>query len=57
MLYHSLIYPYFHYCNIVWAAIYNTNLRRLDILQKRIIVNTSHFNAHQRPHFEGTRFS
>ena len=49
MLYHSLIYPYFYYRNIVWAAIYNTNLRRLDILQKRIIINKSHFNAHTDP--------
>ena len=48
-LYHSLIYPYFYYRNIVWAAIYNNNLRRLDILQKRIIINKSHFNAHTDP--------
>ena len=49
MLYHSLIYPYFYYRNIVWAAIHNTNLRRLDILQKRIIIKNSHFNAHTEP--------
>ena len=35
MLY-SLIYPYFYYCNIVWASTYKTNLRRLVLLQKRI---------------------
>ena len=29
MLYYSLIYPYFYYCNIVWASTYKTNLRRL----------------------------
>ena len=48
MLYYSLIYPYFYYCNTVWASTYKTNLRRLVILQKRIIriINKSHFNAH-----------
>ena len=48
MLYYSLIYPYFYYCNIVGASTYKTNLRRLVILQKRIIriINKSHFNAH-----------
>ena len=48
MLYYSLIYPYFYYCNIVWASTYNTNLLRLIILQKRIIriITKSHFNAH-----------
>ena len=55
MLYYSLrIYPYFYYCNIVWASTYKTNLRRLVILQKRIIriINKSHFNAHANPIFK-----
>ena len=54
MLYFSLIYPYFYYCNIVWASTYKTNLRRLVILQKRIIriINKSHFNAHTDPIFK-----
>ena len=53
MLYYSLIYPYFYYCNIVWASIFETNLRRLVILQKHIIniINKSHFNAHTDPIF------
>ena len=48
MLYYSLIYPYFYYCNIVWASTHKINLRRLVILQKCIIriINKSHFNAH-----------
>ena len=49
MLYYSLIYPYFYYCNIVWASTYKIhNLHHLVILQKRIIriINKSHFNAH-----------
>ena len=51
MLYYSLIYPYFYYCNIVWASTYETNLRHLVMLQKRIIriINKSHFNAHTDP--------
>ena len=53
MLYYSLIYPYFYYRNIVWASTYKTNLRRLVILQKRIIrINKSHFNAHTDPIFK-----
>ena len=54
MLYYSLIYPYFYYCNIVWASTYKTNLRRLVILQKRIIriINKAHFHAHTDPIFK-----
>ena len=40
MFYYSLIYPYFYYCTniyIVWDSSYEINLRRLVILQKRII--------------------
>ena len=53
-LYYSLIYPYFYYCNIVWASTYKTNLRRHVILQKRIIriINKSHFHAHADPIFK-----
>ena len=53
MLYYSLIYPYFYYCNIVRASTYKTNLRRLVMLQKRIIriINKSHFDAHTEPSF------
>ena len=54
MLYYSLIYPYFHYCNVFWASTYKTNLPRLVILQKRIIrvLNKSYFNAHTEPIFK-----
>ena len=55
MLYYSLIYPYFYYCNIVWASTYKIhNLHHLVILQKRIIriINKSHFNAHTDPIFK-----
>ena len=57
MLYYSLIDPYFCYCNVVWSSTYKINLRRLVILQKRIIriINKSHFNAHTDPIFKGLR--
>ena len=54
VLYYSLVYPYFFYCNIVWASTYKTNLVRLVKLQKRVvrIIDKSHFNAHSDPRFK-----
>ena len=54
ILYYSLIYPYFHYCNVVWASTYKTNFRRLVTLQKRTvrIINNSNFDAHTDPIFK-----
>ena len=37
MLYYTLIYPYLHYGNIVWANTYQSNLDPLKKLQKKII--------------------
>ena len=34
-LYYAVVYPYLHYCNIVWASIYKTNLQRIVRLHKR----------------------
>ena len=36
-LYHSLVYPYFYYCILVWGSTYPSNLNRLITLQKRIV--------------------
>ena len=36
-LYFSLVYPYFLYCNLVWASTYKSNLVHLEILQKRVV--------------------
>ena len=36
-LYYSFIYPYLQYCNHVWGNTFITYVRRLFILQKRII--------------------
>ena len=54
VLYYSLVYPYFFYCNIVWASTYKTNLVCLVKLQKRVvrIIDKSHFNAHSDPIFK-----
>ena len=53
-LYFSLIYPYFFYCNLVWASTYRTNLIRLEILQKRVIrtIAKTTFDAHTDPIFQ-----
>ena len=36
-LYHSLIYPYFNYCNLIWGGAANTHLEPLILLQKKSI--------------------
>ena len=43
MLYNSLIYPYLHYGNIVWANNYPTRLDTLFKLQKKSIENYNLF--------------
>ena len=47
-LYYSLVYPYLIYCVSVWGSIYQSNLNRIIILQKKIIRITSKvsFDAH-----------
>ena len=52
-LYFSLVYPYFFYCNLVWASTYKSNLVRLEILQKRVVrtIAKTHFYAHTDPIF------
>ena len=36
-LYHTLIYPYLSYCNIIWGSAAATSLHRLVILQNRAV--------------------
>ena len=36
-LYYSLIHPYLSYCNMVWASNYVTRLKRLILLQKKLL--------------------
>ena len=49
-----LVYPYLHYCIIVWGSTYKTNLRRLVSLQKRVIriISKSTFDSHSDPIFK-----
>ena len=47
-LYFTLIYPYLHYGNIIWASNYHNNLRRLNLLQKKVlrIITKSGYLSH-----------
>ena len=53
-LYYTLIYPYLIYCNTIWSSTYVSNLKRLQILQKRIVrlLTSSSFLAHTAPLFK-----
>ena len=53
-LYYCLVYPYLHYCIIVWGSTNKTNLRRLVSLQKRVIriISKSTFDSHSDPIFK-----
>ena len=53
-LYYSSVYPYLHYCASVWGSTYQSNLKRLITLQKRVIriISKSTFDAHTNPIFE-----
>ena len=47
-LYYNLVYPFLHYCATVWSSTYQSNLKRLINLQKRVIriISRSSFDAH-----------
>ena len=36
-IYHSLIYPYFNYCNLIWGSAATTHLQSLILIQKKCI--------------------
>ena len=52
-LYNTLIKPYFSYCITLWGNTYKTHLKKLEILQKKIvrILSFSDYNAHTSPLF------
>ena len=53
-LYHTLMHPYFEYCNIIWAIDRNTVFDDLFVYQKkalRIITNSS-WRSHTAPLFK-----
>ena len=53
-LYYSFIYPYMCYCNLIWGSTYESNLKKLTILQKRIIriISGTRPKEHTDPLFE-----
>ena len=54
ILYYSFIYSYMCYCNLIWGSTYESNLKRLTILQKRIIriISGTRPKEHTDPLFE-----
>ena len=50
-LYYSFAFPYFIYCNHVWASTYQTNLNNVVLVQKKLIciITCSPFRAHTEP--------
>ena len=56
-LYYSLFYPYLLYCNLIWGGTYQTHLKPLKILQKKVvrIITKQHFLAHTNDLFFQTK--
>ena len=56
-LYYSLIYPYLHYCNLVWGSASYIYLERLFLWQKRAvrIICNANYLAHTDPLFLRTK--
>ena len=57
MLYHSLIQPYFQYCNIIWATHHTQHIELLFRKQKKAvrIISFSKWNSHTKPLFVNHR--
>ena len=53
-LYYAMVCPYLHYCYIVWASTYKTNLKRIVSLQKWVIriLNRAKYDAPSKPIFK-----
>ena len=47
-LYYTFIYPHFIYCNLIWGNTFESHLKPLIILQKKVIriINHANFNCH-----------
>ena len=51
-LYYAIIYPFLTYSCLVWGCTYKSNLKPLEILQKKAIhIMFSEFDAHTSPLF------
>ena len=48
LLYSSLIYSHFSYCNLIWGGTFSSHIQRLVLLQKKSIriINNSNYLAH-----------
>ena len=55
--YCSLVYPYLHFCNLVWASTYKTNIHWIILLQKRIvrIIDNKDYRAPSDPSFKNLK--
>ena len=53
-LYYSLVYPYLVYCVSVWGSTQSSNLKRILLLQKKVVrwMFGSAFDAHTEPIFK-----
>ena len=50
-LYYSFAFPYFIFCNHVWGNTYQTNLKSIVLVQKKLVrmINCAPFRAHTEP--------
>ena len=57
LLYLTLVYPYFNYCNLIWGSAYMSTLYPLVILQKKCIrtICNANFLSHTDPLFKSTK--
>ena len=56
-LYSTLIESHLQYCTLLWANSHVTNIRKLQLLQKKVIriITSSHYIAHTEPLFSMTK--
>jgi len=57
MLYHTMIFPYLNYCNIIWGCAKPTVINKLTVLQKRAVrlVTRSSYRTSTGPLFSKLR--
>ena len=53
-LYHSLVYPYYTYCNLIWGSAISTHIESLVLLQKKCIriISKAGYLDHTAPLFK-----
>ena len=58
ILYFTLVYPHITYCSAVWSTNYVSNLKRIEICQRKIvrIITRSAYDAHSAPLFKELQF-